>query len=148
MPLVLRRGTMLFTGRSILQGAARLRQAALRALPARLTEQNPASGVHDWLVLRMPVCFADRRSWKGPKCQNSCLLSRYFLPACLLLQLRADTQGLPRSSRRVRATPPASVDNNWATMRRSSSACDSTGKDSVPPVKRYFGATASSRKYG
>ena len=113
-----------------------------------LTEQNPASGVHDWLVLRMPDCFADRRSWKGPKCQNSCLLSRYFLPACLWLQLRADNKGRPRSSRRVRATPPASVDNNWATMRRSSSACDSTGKDSVPPVKRYFGATASSRKYG
>ena len=51
----------------------------------RLTEQNPASGVHDWLVLRMPDCFADRRYRKGPRCQNSCLHLRYFLPACPLL---------------------------------------------------------------
>ena len=30
-----------------------------RTLLGGLTEQNPASGVHDWLARRMPDCFAD-----------------------------------------------------------------------------------------
>jgi len=44
MLLVLRRGTMLFPGRSILQGAARLRQAALRALPRAADRTKPGLG--------------------------------------------------------------------------------------------------------
>ena len=83
---MLQRRTEPFPGRLILQ-VARAAQAGPRCgiLLGRLVEQNPASGVQDCLALRMPDGVADRQSWKGPQCQNSCLLLRYFLPACLLL---------------------------------------------------------------
>jgi hypothetical protein len=56
-----------------------------RILLGRLTEQNLASGVQDWLVLRMPVASPIANPGRDPECQNSCLLLRYFLPACPLL---------------------------------------------------------------
>ncbi len=53
--------------------------------PARAASRTkPRLGRSRLSALRMPY-FADRQSWKGPRCQNLCLLLRYSLRACLLL---------------------------------------------------------------
>jgi hypothetical protein len=128
---VLRRRTKHFPGRLILEiarGAQIARRAAGRPSAAGQNKTSPGAftiGWHCECLIVSPIADPG----KDPECQNPCLLLRCFLPAYLLRWLRAETKGLPRSSRRVRATPPAFAGNNWATTRRFNSACDSTGKN-------------------